>query len=221
MSQAKWDRRFLDLAALVASWSKDPSTQTGAVIVSPDRKGVYIGYNGFPRPMLDLPENYDNREQKYSRIIHCEMNALLSAGRHAEGGTLYTYPLISCDRCFVHMAQAGVKRFVGPRMSAQLAERWEPFLVKTRQYAQEMGLELVEVDEGFPQPVVTNQTVAANASLWVAVAPNAAAGPYPTTMRPATTEEAARYNRPLVAPVQHTQKQWTGYERSRDIVLGL
>jgi hypothetical protein len=34
----KWDRRFLGLAAEVAGWSKDPSTQVGAVIVRPDRR---------------------------------------------------------------------------------------------------------------------------------------------------------------------------------------
>ena len=28
----KWSHRFLDMAALVASWSKDPSTKCGAVI---------------------------------------------------------------------------------------------------------------------------------------------------------------------------------------------
>ena len=143
----KWDRRFLELAALVATWSKDPSTQFGAVITTADRKGVFIGYNGFPRAMFDDPALYLNREQKYSRIIHCEMNALLSAGTRAEGGTLYTYPFLSCDRCFVHMAQGGIKRFVAPKINdPSVVARWEPLLMKTRQYAQEMSLEIVEIE---------------------------------------------------------------------------
>ena len=33
----KWDNYFLGLARYVSSASKDPSTQTGAVIVRPDR----------------------------------------------------------------------------------------------------------------------------------------------------------------------------------------
>lgn len=133
------------MAKLVSTWSKDPSTQTGAVIVSADRKDVFIGYNGFPRRMLDIDSLYANREEKYSRIIHCEMNAMQSAGRMAEGSTLYTYPFISCDRCFVHMVQGGIVRFVAPEPSADIITRWGDSLAKVRKYAAEMSLPLIEV----------------------------------------------------------------------------
>jgi dCMP deaminase len=165
MSNEKWDKRFLDLAVLVASWSKDPSTQTGAVIVTADRKGVFIGYNGFPRPMFDMEHLYADREQKYSRIIHCEMNALLQAGPAAEGATLYTWPFASCDRCFVHMAQGGIKRFVAPRLTGERAERWEPSLRKTRMYSVEMGLQLDEI-EYEPQVKVDVAGVQENQRAW-------------------------------------------------------
>jgi len=33
---ARWDKKFLDLCGTVEKWSKDPSTQVGAVIVGPD-----------------------------------------------------------------------------------------------------------------------------------------------------------------------------------------
>ena len=29
----KWDKRFLEIAHQVATWSKDPSTKVGAIIV--------------------------------------------------------------------------------------------------------------------------------------------------------------------------------------------
>ena len=45
----KWDMRFLELAALVATWSKDPSTQVGAVIVDSAKRIVSVGFNGAPR----------------------------------------------------------------------------------------------------------------------------------------------------------------------------
>jgi dCMP deaminase len=51
----KWDARFLDLARHVATWSRDPSTQTGAVIVRPNRTIASVGYNGFPRDCNDDP----------------------------------------------------------------------------------------------------------------------------------------------------------------------
>lgn len=143
--QLKWDLRFLDMAKLVSTWSKDPSTQTGAVITN-GKRVVSVGFNGFPQNMVDLPENYSNREQKYSRIVHCEMNALLFAKESTAGCTLYTWPLMSCDRCFVHMAQAGINRFVAPLPSEDAKTRWGDAMERVRAYIKETGGELVELD---------------------------------------------------------------------------
>ena len=65
----KWDKRFLEMAKLVASWSKDPSTQVGAVAVR-NRTVIAQGYNGFPRGMNDDEWLYENKTMKYSRITH-------------------------------------------------------------------------------------------------------------------------------------------------------
>lgn len=143
----KWTERYFNLAREVASWSKDPSTQTGAVIVGPNNSVISVGYNGFPAGMPDDPDLYANREEKYSRIVHCEMNALLFAGRPIpDGSTLYTVPFMSCDRCVVHMLQAGIKRFVAPKCPPDKAERWEPVFERTRKYIKECGAELIEVE---------------------------------------------------------------------------
>ena len=131
----KWDKRFLDLAKLVSTWSKDPSTQTGAVIVRPDKSVASIGYNGFPIAMPDHDALYSNRDEKYSRIIHCEMNALNFSRDDAHAGyTLYTYPFLSCDRCFVHMLQAGIFRFVSPKCPPALEARWGDAFERVRCY---------------------------------------------------------------------------------------
>lgn len=143
-NQYKWDSRFLDMAALVSGWSRDPSTKTGAVIVRPDKTVAGIGYNGFPKGMRDTAELYGNREEKYSRIIHCEVNALLFSNGPVNGCTLYTFPFLSCDRCFVQMAQAGIERFVAPQATEEQLKRWSDVLYKTRKYAQEMGIEITE-----------------------------------------------------------------------------
>lgn len=141
----KWDIRFLEMARLIAGWSKDPSTQTGAVIVRPDKSVASVGYNGFPRGIMDLPERYDDRDTKYSFIIHCEMNAVLSAHSHVKGHTLYTWPLLSCDRCAVHMIQAGITRAVATSCPPEIADRWEPILAESRRRFEEAGVEWLEI----------------------------------------------------------------------------
>jgi deoxycytidylate deaminase len=63
--QEKWDRRFLELAKQVSTWSKDPSTQVGAVLVNDLLQVVGMGYNGFPRGVEDWQMNvYADRELK-------------------------------------------------------------------------------------------------------------------------------------------------------------
>jgi dCMP deaminase len=141
----KWDVRFLQLAEMVASWSKDPSTKTGAVIVRPDKSVLSLGFNGFPKNMLDTPELYANRETKYSRIVHCEMNALIHAKASVEGCTLYTWAFPSCDRCAVHMLQSGITRFVFPALSEELVSRWGESVAKTKSYLTEAGVEWLEI----------------------------------------------------------------------------
>ena len=130
-AQRKWDRRFLEMADLVATWSKDPSTKVGAVIVRPDRTVASVGFNGFPRGMRDHDHLYADREIKYSRIVHAEMNAILAAPGRVEGCTLYL-PMLPCDRCAVHVIQAGITRVVTWEPTADLLSRWGDALEKCR-----------------------------------------------------------------------------------------
>lgn len=142
----KWDKRFLDLASLVASWSKDPSTKCGAVIVD-NHSVVSVGFNGFPADMPDDPKLYEDRNEKYSRIIHAEINALLYAGRPIPSGAcLYTVPFMPCDRCVVQFLQAGVKQFVAPIPTPDKLERWGEAFERTRKYVKECRAWLREVD---------------------------------------------------------------------------
>ena len=108
----KWDQRFLQLAKEVSSWSKDPSTMVGSVIVDDKRRPRSFGYNGFPRGIGDTDERLQNREMKYSLVVHAEVNAILNAGRDVEGCTLYVWPFMPCDRCAGIVIQAGIKRVV-------------------------------------------------------------------------------------------------------------
>jgi deoxycytidylate deaminase len=105
-----------------------------------------MGYNGFPAVLLDEDALYANRETKYSRIIHCEMNALNEAKQDVSDCTLYTWPFASCDRCFVHMLNAGLKRFVYPKATPEVLTRWGDALNKTKAYALEAGATMVELE---------------------------------------------------------------------------
>ena len=143
----KWDARYLGLARHIAGWSKDPSTQVGAVIVRPNKSLASIGFNGFPQGMPDDEELYADREEKYCRIIHAEMNALrFSADQSHEGYTLYNWPFLPCisKGCFIHLVQEGITRFVSPEATDDILSRWGNDIELVHKYAKECGVEIVE-----------------------------------------------------------------------------
>lgn len=144
MSLNKWDRRFLELAAFVSQWSKDPSTKTGAVIVDPENRIVSVGFNGLPRGLRDTPDRLVVRDKKLSMIVHCEMNAMIFAPRSTMGCTLYTYPFLSCSSCASMMVQAGIKRAVAPVCTKEPEHWMHESLKRTRDIFNEAGVEYLE-----------------------------------------------------------------------------
>lgn len=119
----KWDNRMLGIACLIATWSKDPSTGVGAVIVDQKNRIVSMGFNGFPRAVLDTDDKLLDRDEKLRRTIHAEENALLFAGCSVEGCTIYvTHP--PCARCAAKLIQAGIVRVVSRQPWGAFLERW-------------------------------------------------------------------------------------------------
>lgn len=106
-----WDKRFLDLADHVATWSKDPRTQVGAVIVDEKKRVVSLGYNGFPRGVSDDEDRYTDRPLKHLFVAHAERNALDNAPLMVEGCTMYV-PLLPCNECAKSIIQKGITRVV-------------------------------------------------------------------------------------------------------------
>lgn len=144
--EQKWDRFFLGMADYVSRASKDPSTKVGAVIARDDMTVASVGYNGFPRGMDDHDHLYADREVKYSRVVHAEMNAILNAHGSVKGCTLYTSALPPCDRCAVFVVQAGIIRVVYENPAAEIAERWAASLSKTRAIFREARIPMVGLD---------------------------------------------------------------------------
>jgi dCMP deaminase len=115
----KWDRRFLRMANVVGSWSKDPGHKVGAVIVRPDRTVAGVGYNGYPRGVDDT---YGARELKLLKTVHAEMNAILSTG-DVRGFAIYVVPLFPCANCAAAIIQSGLKRVVAAQHD-ETPEAW-------------------------------------------------------------------------------------------------
>ena len=110
-----WQKRYIDLAKQISTWSKDPSRKIGAVAVGSKGQILSQGYNGFPRGILDLPERYENREVKYKHVVHAEMNVIYNAtfnGVSLDGASLFVYGLPVCNECAKGIIQVGIKRVV-------------------------------------------------------------------------------------------------------------
>lgn len=124
----KWNLRYLNLAKHVSTWSKDPSTKVGAVIVDPVTKSIVgLGYNGFPRGVNDDEERYAERELKYKYVVHAELNAILNSNKSVRGCEIYVYPTLgippACPECAKAIVQAGIVAVHG-FVPKKLEERW-------------------------------------------------------------------------------------------------
>ncbi len=121
----KWDLRFLKIAKEISSWSKDPSTQVGAIAVN-DKRIIATGYNGFPSGIDDTQSRLDDRNTKLSYMIHAEKNLIYNAtlyGVSLNKSTVYIYGLPCCNECFKALIQVGVLRVVMPDIKKH-AKNW-------------------------------------------------------------------------------------------------
>lgn len=141
----KWDRRFLDLAQHISSWSKDPSTQVGCVIVNDWKKVVAIGYNGFPKGIKDSEKRLNDRKTKYKYIVHSEPNAFANANGSVAYCTIYTWPFAPCSECMKLIIINGIRRIVCPTASEELRARWGESLQLAEDMALEAGVDFVEL----------------------------------------------------------------------------
>jgi dCMP deaminase len=144
----KWHKRFLELAKLVSTWSKDPSTQVGAIIVNDKNRIVSLGFNGYPRGLKD--EGLDNREVKYLKILHGEINAILFSKQDLNDCTIYVYPLPPCANCTSVIIQSGISKIVvlENQNKTKMLERWSQHNLIAKEMAEEAGVEIIKYFEG-------------------------------------------------------------------------
>ena len=122
---SKWDKRFVELARTIGSWSSCYQTnrKIGAVIVK-NKRIITTGYNGAPagvescvergecmRRRLNIPSG---TQHELCYAIHAEQNAIIQAaklGVSIEGATLYCthQPCVICAKMIVN---SGISRVV-------------------------------------------------------------------------------------------------------------
>lgn len=145
--ELKWKQRFLGLAREVSTWSKDPSKQIGAVIISEEFRVLATGYNGFPKGIEDNETRLTDRETKYKYIVHAEMNAIFNAthsGTSLKDSILFVWGLPVCSECAKGVIQSGVKHIVMP--NGNVPQRWLDSFELSSKLFDESGLTYEFID---------------------------------------------------------------------------
>ena len=123
--QKKWDRRYIELAKMVGSWSScaRPDRQVGSVIVR-NKRIIATGYNGAPSGIMSCRERgYCLRDKlgiksgtraEVCFSTHSEQSALMQAakmGVEVDGATIYVThrPCVICTKLIIN---AGIERIV-------------------------------------------------------------------------------------------------------------
>lgn len=125
LSEAKWDKRFMQIAETVAAWSSccQPNRQIGAVIAR-NKRILTTGYNGAGSGIVSCVEKEEclrrNRgiesgtQHEVCYAVHAEQNAIIQAARigiSIEGATLYCthQPCVICAKMIIN---SGIRRVV-------------------------------------------------------------------------------------------------------------
>lgn len=144
------DYQFMRLAREISTWSKDPSSQLGAVAISENNFIVLAqGYNGFPRGIKDDHRLYI-RALKYPIIVHAEMNLIYNAARNGtslENSTVYVYGLPCCSDCVRGIIQSKVKRIV--MCDIKKDPRWIESFKLTSALLDEAGIEYKFIEQEY------------------------------------------------------------------------
>lgn len=125
MKNTKWDKRFIEMAGMVASWSScyQENRQVGAVIAK-DKRILATGYNGASSGIISCKEKGECLRRKLNipsgtkhelcYATHAEQNAIIQAAKMGiaiDGATLYCTHQ-PCTICAKMIINSGIKRIV-------------------------------------------------------------------------------------------------------------
>ncbi|MGN1098742.1 MAG: deoxycytidylate deaminase [Christensenellales bacterium] len=121
----KWDKRFMDMARLVSTWSScyQENRQIGAVIVK-NKRIITTGYNGAGSGIMSCKDRGECLRRKLNipsgtkhelcYAVHAEQNAIIQAaklGISIDGATLYCTHQ-PCAICAKMIINSGISRVV-------------------------------------------------------------------------------------------------------------
>lgn len=114
---------FMLIAEAMSSRSKDPSTKVGAIIVD-NGNIVALGYNHIPSRIKFTMSQIENREWKYPRVIHAEVDAILKLGKQFVTNAIMYCTHFPCDRCAAMIVESGIKEIYTRKIPLDMIERW-------------------------------------------------------------------------------------------------
>jgi len=139
----KWHRRFIEMAKQVATWSKDPSTKVGAIIVDDHNRIISSGFNGFAKGVEDCIQLYEDKEYKHQVVLHAETNAIMFAVGPTEGCTLYvSFP--PCAHCAAQIIQSGITTVVYEDIPVKA--KWNASAEIAKDMYKQVGVRLVKLE---------------------------------------------------------------------------
>lgn len=147
---------FLVKAYYAAQYSPDPSTQNGSVLLG-ENGVIGVGFNDFP-PGIDPNYWHGEKADKYARVVHAEVSAILSAARRGNRTVHSTLiaPWAACSNCAKHIVEAGVVRLVRHAFldnGVTTGNYWYEDCLIGDEIMKAGGVEIVEVDPVVPPGV--------------------------------------------------------------------
>ena len=145
VTKKKWMGRLLKMAREIGDWSKDESTQVGAVITTCDGKPVSWGFNGMPMGIDDdVPERHE-RPIKYKWFGHAEQNAmdLSPIGDLSDCVMFVTFS--PCARCAQSIINKRIKTVVVDANFTvdKMPERWQEDMKVAVEMLEEAGVKII------------------------------------------------------------------------------
>lgn len=141
-NRQNWPEYFINMAYLVASRSRDPSSKCGCVFTDENHRVISTGYNDNFQGIKDENMSWE-RPGKYFTVIHSEMNALIFAKQSLN--SCYAFiTSIPCSNCCKHMIQAGIVKIYYGSNRPKMCNDEDEIIV--RNLCKLKNVELIKID---------------------------------------------------------------------------